>query len=220
MEFEQQALTTETTAVVARARAFAVATNDEYQEAGAFLTDIKRAVKKVTEFFADSKAKAAAAHKAVCDNEKALLDPLKLAEGALKGTMAAYNMKVEQERIEAEVEAWRRQQEEADRLAQQAVDAEEKGDVFGAQMAMAQASMVEDMKPVQTVQAPKAAGVSMRYKWVADVLDEKAVPAYANGICIRIIDTAALANLARMSNGQIEIPGIRFRQEPIISARV
>lgn len=217
---EQSALTTETTAVVERARSIVIESNEQYEAAGKFLTNIKQASKRVTEFFADAKKKSRAAWQAIIDSEKTLLDPLTEAESTLKRTMGAYSLKVQKEQRKSETGARRRQQEEANRLVQQAVDAEQAGDALGAQMAMAQAAMVEDMKPVAAVtQQPKAVGVSTRMKWTAEIVDEKAVPPYVNGICIRPIDTAQAVKLATLANGTIDIPGIRFSREPVIVAR-
>lgn len=219
MELNTQALSQETALVVQQANAFVVESNEQFGAAGAFLTEIKTAAKKVTEFFKDSKDKAKAAHQAICDAEKTLLDPLKLAEVTVKGTMGAYQTRIRIEQERAEAEARRRQQEEAERLAREAVAAEESGDAVGAEIAMHAAAMVEDMKPVATVQAPKAAGISTRMKWVADIVNPQAVPAYVNGIEVRPIDTMALAKLAQLSSGTLEVPGVKFRQEAVIAAR-
>jgi hypothetical protein len=218
-ELNTQELTQETALVVQQARAFIVDSTESFQAAGAFLKTVKDGMKKVTDFFADSKAKAAAAHKAICESEKKMLDPLKAAETTLKSTMGAYDMKVREEKMRAEAEARRKQQEEAERLMREAIAAEEAGDAIGAEVAMQTAEIVNDMKPVATVQAPKASGISTRMKWVAEVTDERVVPPYINGVCVRPIDTAALVKMAQLSNGTIEVPGIKFRQEAVIAVR-
>jgi hypothetical protein len=133
--------------------------------------------------------------------------------------MAAYDLQVRMEREQAEIAARKRQQEEADRFAQQAAEADASGDVYGAEMAMAAAAMVEDMTPAAQVEQPKAEGISTRYKWVAVVLNSEAVPISVNGIVIRPVDEKKLAELAKMTNGTAEVPGVRFRKEPIIVSR-
>jgi ATPase subunit of ABC transporter with duplicated ATPase domains len=218
-EYTEQTLSTETALVVQQAQSFAVTTNEQYEAAGAFLTTIKSKAKAVVDFFADSKAKALAAHRAICESEKKLLDPLKDAESVLKRAMGAYQTRVQEEQRKAAEEARRRQQEEAERLAREAVAAEEKGDAIGAEIAMHAAAMIEDMKPAVVMETPKAAGVSTRMKWVADVTDPQAVPAYVNGIEVRPIDTGALVKLAQLSNGTLSVPGVKFRQEAMITAR-
>lgn len=216
---QETELTSETALVVYTAATFDVSSNDTYKKAAEYLKVIKAKIQTVVVFFADSKAKAAATHKAICASENKLLEPLKASDKSLRLAMNSYDAMVREEQRKAELEARRRQQEEAERLMQRAVKAEAEGDAIGVEIAIATASIVEEMKPVQTILAPKAAGISTRMKWVADIVDDKAVPAYINGVCIRPVDTSALQKLAQLSNGTMEISGVRFRQESIISVR-
>lgn len=133
--------------------------------------------------------------------------------------MVKYQAALERARREAEEEARRRQQEEADRLLAQAIQSQENGDDHGAAVGMAMAEMVEEMQPPEIIETAKAVGTSVSKSWKARVVDETAVPAYANGLEIRKINLAALNSIARMTKGTAKIPGVEFFEEMNISAR-
>ena len=86
-------------------------------------------------------------------------------------------------------------------------------------MSMAMAQMIDDMKPTQAVAKPTASGTSVRKMWKARVVDPKLVPAYVNGIEVREIKMSALNNLAKMTNGELQVPGVEFYEESGIVAR-
>lgn len=50
--------------------------------------------------------------------------------------------------------------------------------------------------------------------------DPAKVPCYANGVEIRPVNMSALNNLARMTKGTAEIPGVEFFEESSIAARI
>lgn len=206
--------------IVADAKAMRIVTAQDYEQAGAALRRIKEQANKVKDFWAEPKKAAQSAHKAICNKEKQMLSMFTEAETIIKGTMKVYLDAVEKARREQEEEVRRRQQEEAMRLVDEAAKAEAAGDEQTAAINMAMAEMVSDMGAVANVEAPKAAGISTRKTWKAKIVDEKAVPAYAMGMEIRKIDMSALNNIARMSKGTAEIPGVEFVEELSVSARV
>lgn len=208
-------------ATVKSANAIKISDNTAYEGAGKFLVEIKQRSKQVTEYWKPLKDKAKAAHQEIVDKEKAMLSPLSDAETIIKREMVRYNAEVEAQRRAAEAEARRRQQEERDRLLAEAIAAEKIGNAASAAASVAMAEMVEDMAaPAIVAEAPKAAGVSMRKTWKARVTDPVAVPIYANGAEIRPIDAAALNNIARLTKGTANIPGVEFFEESSIGARV
>ena len=199
------------TAAINEAKELKIESQQDYERAAAFLTEIKRRAKQMKDYWKPTKEAAKAAHTQVCQREKEMLAPLEEAEKVIKKNMAGYQMAVEIARVQAEQEAKKLQQEDRDRLLQEAAEAEKSGDVQGA--------MVEDMKAPTPVQFEQAKGTSTRKKWRARVVDAKAVPAYVDGIEVRSINMSVLDNLARMSKGTAQIPGVEFYQETIISAR-
>lgn len=203
------------------AKSLSIKTNDDYEDAGRFLTEIKTRMKSVKDYWAEPKAKAKAAHQSVVDREKALLAPLTEAENIIKRSMVVYQNAVAEAQRKAAEEARKRQREEAARLMQEAIAHEEKGNDAAAYVSMAMAEMVEDMKAPMpnAVEAPKASGISTRKVWKARVVDASKVPIYANGVEIRPIDFQALNRLASVSKGSLEIPGVECYEESIVSAR-
>ncbi len=136
----------------------------------------------------------------------------------MKGKMLTYSQKIEAERRAAEEEARKAQRAEADKLLEQAAQAEEQGDVMAAEMAMVQAGLVWQIQTKVEVVKPAVKGVSTRSKTVVKIVDDAKVPAYLNGFCIRTVDEKAILTLHKLNPGLV-IPGIVFEQEKILSVR-
>lgn len=185
--------------------AIAVTDRESCNIASEYLKTIKAQSKRVKDFFADSKAKAAATHKAICAQENQLLAPLEQLERTLKTGIGAFEL-AEQKRLAAEEE---RRRKEAEELAALSVEAEASGDTSMAQEALAEA-MVNYAPNVQ----PKTQGVSTRFDWVAIVEDAEMVPRM-----FMLVNDAALQAFAKQTKGTVKIPGVRFEQKAVISAR-
>lgn len=205
---------------VEAARSMNIISQQDYEEAGKTLVEIKTRAKQVKDYWKPLKDAASKAHKALVEKEKAMLNPLDEAERIIKGAMIKYQQAVEIARQREIEEARKRQQEEAQRLMETAIEAEEKGDASGAAIGMAMAEMVEDMTVVPAaIEKPAASGTSMTKRWKARVVDPTQVPAYLNGMELRTINQSALDNIARMSKGAMTVPGVEFYEEATISAR-
>ena len=205
---------------VQAAKELRVESQEDYEKGGGYLTGIKTRMKQIRDYWSGPKQAAQKAHKELVEREKQMLKPLEEAERIIKKTMLDYQTAVEKARREAEAEARRRQEEEAMRLVEQAAKAEEKGDDQAAAISMAMAEMVSEMPAAPAVEAPTAAGTSVRRAWKARVTDPAAVPAYFNGMEIRTISSSALNNIARMTKGTAQIPGVEFYQEASLGVRV
>lgn len=201
-----------------QAQDYQIQTNEDYSEAADFLKRVKGVEKEVKDYWKPAKEAAAKAHKAICKKEKTMLSICEKAESILKEKMLAYSQKVEAQRKAAEEEARKARQAEADKLLEQAAQAEQHGDAMAAEMAMAQADMVTQMTTKVEVAKPKVAGVSTRSKTVVKVVDDEKVPAYVNGFCIRKVDEKAILALHKLNPG-LEIPGVVFEQEQILAVR-
>jgi hypothetical protein len=179
-----------------------------FEVAGAFLTTLKSKMKQVTEFFAESKKKAAEAHKAICANESALLNPLKDAESQVKAKMSAY-LAAEEAKRRAEEE---RQAKEAEKMMALAAEATACGDDSMAE----EATMEAALQSVKVSCAPKAAGISSRKIWKFRIVDKTKVPAE-----FMIVNEAAISGFCKTfkDSPTIEIAGIEFYTETQISAR-
>jgi hypothetical protein len=209
---------------VIEAQSIIITDNDQYGLASQLLVEHKKRIKAVKDYWDKPKSMAKQAHQEICDKEKAMLAPFTQAETIIKAAMVTYQRKVEEERRAAEAEARKRQQEEAERLLAEAIKAEDSGNTTRANAVMAMAQTIDEMPVVSEVEAPKASGISTRKTWKARVIDEKLVPAYANGpglflVEIRTINQSTLNNIARTSNGTARIPGVEFYEDVTISAR-
>jgi len=209
------------TDIEVRAETMVIATDNDYKMAGEFGCALKQKASEVTAFFKPMKDSAYQAHRAVCDREKAMLTPLKNAEQALKKAMGVYAMKKEQEAREQEEARRRAAQAEADRKLQEAIDMEQAGDVAGASAAMMEAEIMDNASRFtgSGAVAPKASGVSSSRDWEIVDINSKVVPLAINGIEIRPVDKAAVMRLIRASKGQIQIPGIVYKEVKKMSFR-
>lgn len=178
--------------------------------------------KEITDHHAPLKAKAHEAHKAICDAEKKLLNPIDLAERAIKAAISKYT--AEQLRIAEEREKAAR--EEAERLAAEEIEA-------AAVEAEAQGASVEEVTAIitQPVIVPhvavaptfhRAVGITVPQTFQAEVFDVKAlcraigegkVP--ANYVSPNM---TALNQRARADRQALNIPGVKA--VPVSNVRV
>jgi hypothetical protein len=174
-----------------------VVDQESYEKANQQIAHLQAVRKNVVNFFADQKKLTAAAHKAVCNSEKQMLDPVDTKIAALKGETTRWYT-AEQARIAAEAERKRR---EAEELAKLAEEAEATGDVETAQEAVVEAAMAEANVTVM----PKVSGTTMREVWKAEITDINAVPRE-----YMMVNQAALDSVAKATKGTLNIPGVRF----------
>lgn len=204
-----------------RAKELKILTNEDYEKAAEFGQKIKIQAKVVTDFFKPMKDSAYKAHKAVCDREKAMLKPLQEAERILKGSIAAYQK--EQERKKRELEERMRLEAEAerDKKLSEAAAAEEAGNLAEAEMALAEAQMVETVAASTTVvmNTPKTKGIGTAKDWEIESIDREKVPVVFSGVEIRPVDEKAIMRLIRATKGSIQIPGIKYKETAKVSIR-
>lgn len=217
-ELTESTVKQEALSVEEQAQAVVISNNSEYESAVTILKSIKESKQRFIDFFAPAKKAAAAAHKAICANEKSCTDPCDKAESIIKGKMLDYTRRVEAERKALEEEQRKAQQAEADKLLAKAAEAEETGDAFQASVNMAMAEQVVSISPAVQVSAPSVRGVSTKKVWKVRITDEKTVPAYVNDICVRPIDEKALLQLRKL-NPNVKIAGVAFYQDSTIAVR-
>lgn len=201
-----------------QAQDYQIKTNEDYSEAADFLKRVKGAEKEVKDYWKPAKEAAAKAHKEICEKEKAMLSICEKAESILKEKMLAYSQKVEAERRAAEEEAKKAAQAETERLLAEAENAEKAGDTMLATISMAMAEQIEKVTPTVQISKPSLQGISERKVWQVRITDEKAVPSYVNGICVRPVDEKAIMQLHKL-NPNIQIPGCEFYQKSQITVR-
>lgn len=214
-------LTKTVTDVELRAESVAINSKEDYQSAAELGRLIKQRSAEVQAFFAPLKQAAHEAHKRVCDREKQMLTPLVNAEKTIKKTMGAWAMEQERIRREEEERLRKAAQDESERLLNEAIKASESGDTASAEMAMANAEIMESAgKSISLSESkPQAAGVSVATDWEIVSVDSNKVPLSLNGIDLRPVDTKAVIRLIRASKGKIEIPGIAYKSVAKMSFR-
>lgn len=219
---DEQQLTRDVTDIEFQAESLVIQSDADYATAGEFGKMLKKKASQVSTFFKPMKDSAYQAHKAVCDREKAMLAPLRNAEKIVKQAMSTYVAEQERKRREAEEAARRAAEAERERKIQEASDLEAAGDNEGAEAAFEEASIMDDAASYVVVPAaatPKVAGVSTSKDWEIIQIDPQLVPLAVAGVEIRPVDQAAVMRLIRASKGQIEIPGITYRQVAKMSFR-
>lgn len=209
----QQALSIEE-----QAQAVQITNNAQYESAAEMLKQIKAAKKQVEDYWKEPIQKAFEAHRALTSKKSAMTNICDSAEKILKGKMLTYSQNIESERRAAEEAARKAAQEEADRLLAEAAKAEESGDTMQATVNMAMAEQMASIKPAVQVVAPKVSGVSTKKVWKVKITDEKSVPSYVAGICIRPVDEKALLQLRKL-NPNVEIAGVSFYQDSTLAVR-
>ena len=76
----EEQLTASGQAIIARAENMRIGNAREYEDAAAFLVEIKKRAKQMKEYWKPSKDAAKAAHARICEQEKAMLAPMEQAE--------------------------------------------------------------------------------------------------------------------------------------------
>ncbi len=219
---DEQQLSHDVTDIEFQAESLVIQTDEDYAFAGEFGKMLKKKASQVTTFFKPMKDSAYQAHKAVCDREKAMLTPLRNAEKIIKQAISAYDEEQKRKRREAEEAARQAAEAERERKMREASELEAAGDNEGAEAAFEEAAIMDDAASyavVPATAAPKVSGVSTSKDWEIVEIDPKAVPLAVAGVEIRPVDKAAVMRLIRTSKGQIEIPGITYREVAKISFR-
>lgn len=143
------------------------------------------------------------------------------AESLIKRGMADFQREQERLRLEAQRKAEEQARKEQERLARRAKQAAEKGQADKAEQLAMQAQMVQ--APVVAFEKPKAAGVSVRKNWKADVVDfdalVKAVAAGKAPARLLMVNTTELNKIAKALQADTDIPGVRVYAEDVVAAR-
>ncbi len=209
------------TAIELQARAIVISTPEDYQQAGEFGRLLKQKSAEVTAFFAPMKKAAHEAHRHICDREKMMLSPLVNAEKVIKKTMGDWALEQERLRREEEERLRALAKQESDRLLQEAIDADRSGNSEAVEQALANAQVIDQAgrNLVLPSEPTKADGVSVSKDWEIVSVDNNSVPVSFSGIELRPVDTAAAMRLIRASKGQIQIPGIVYKEVAKMSFR-
>lgn len=220
-ELQEVQLTDEVTAVEKKALDLVIATDKDYEDAGAFVKQVKATAKRVEEYWEPMRKTTYEAYKNVTDHKSQMLEPLKNAEKTIKGKISAYHEEVERRRQEEEEAARRAAQEEAERKMAEAREAELNGDFEKADAAMAEAEVMEQASGLISVfkEEPKVSGIIKKADWEIVSIDSNTVPVSLAGIELRPVDEKAVMALIRATKGKVVIPGVEYKETVSISVR-
>lgn len=222
-----------------RARALVVEDQDGYERAAVLLREIKGLRSEIADTFGPIVAKALAAHREALAQRKRHEAPLELAERTIKTLMAGYVREEERKareeaaRLEREAREEEARRQAAEREAEEQTRLAEAEELYAAgkneeAMAVLDAPMPEPdplppPPPVVVTPPPRAAGISVRETWSAEVTDLVAlVRAVADGkapAAFLRADLPAINGWARATKGSAQVPGVRVRRETGVAAR-
>jgi hypothetical protein len=188
----------------------------------------KDAIKQIKVFFAPMKESAWAAHQEVVQKEKSALAKIEPIVNAVMRNVADWRAEEDRKRLEVEAAAYRTEQlrimteAEAKRKADAALlaaeQAEAQGDQKTADKLIEKAAKIEEKAaalapPAAPIIPPKPVteGLSMRDNWCFEIEDETILPRR-----YLIANEVAIGKDVRTSKGQIDIPGVRIFNRPIM----
>lgn len=217
----EQTLGDEVSLVEQAARSVVISNDADYEAAAEITRKVKQTQKKVDEYWEPLRASTYKAYKDVMGKKKQMTDPLEKAEKILKTKIGAYAAQKERERRAAEEAARKAAQEEMDRKLAEAAAAEKAGDTIGAEMAMAEAEIMDDAAAsiIIGAKAPKVEGMSTTKTWVIKNIDPSKVPIDIAGVVIRPVDEKAVLALIRATKGAVKIPGVEYEEAVSVSIR-
>lgn len=169
-----QAMKNEVQTLDGQVRAIQIASQADYESAGAFGVSVQTAIKKIEETFEKPVRTAKAAYDAAREVRDNLLRPLEAAKGALKAKMQDWN--AEQRRIAAAAEAKRiadQRKAEEDRRLELAANAETAGFSQAAEEILAAPVAVAPVAPA--FEAPKAKGTVSKVDYDFRIVDPSAI---------------------------------------------
>lgn len=211
----------EVSVVERMANELSVTDNVSYENAGELVKKVKLASKRVDEYWEPMRKSTYDAYKAVNAHKAEMSDPLKHAEKVIKDKMSAYMMELERKRKEEEERLRQLARDEADRKRREAEEAILNGDNETAEMALAEASVMESMETaVVTSEQPSVVGVGKRKDWEIVAIDPTKVPVEVAGVEIRPVDEKAVMALIRGTKGKVVIPGVVYKEKVTLSVRI
>lgn len=221
LDTAEEALSREVSIYEAEALRMVVASDEDFARAGEALREVKRMQKKVTEYWEPLRLSAKKNYDVVLAHKKEMMSPLESAEKIIKSKETAYADEQKRKQREREETMRKLAQAEVERKLEEASRAEAAGDAVGAEYAMAEAEVLDDVAKNGKVGAamPKAEGISTSKAWKITSIDISQVPVEIAGAIIRPVDEKAVIALIKATKGSIKIPGIVYEETTNISVR-
>lgn len=215
--------------IVKRAQDFVIKTDEDNVECQKIIIDIKRQRKTIFEMFGKATRAAHESWKQAKNIENLFVTPHDDAEALLKRKSGQWIAQKEREVREAnaKIEADRQEREakKIESLNNKAVQAEADGNHAKADLYKDQAQNVYIAPKTVAPEQPKVvSGVSYRDKWTGEVTDIRALlQAILNktaSVNLISVNQSELNRLAGINKSELQVPGIRFRCEKVMSGRI
>ena len=221
MDTKQQEIENQALALKTEAEGFEITSQESYNLANEFGRRIKQSMKTIDDYCDPVIEAAHKAHKAACDQKKALYAPFEAAKKIIDGKQIAWyraeQARAAEERRKAEEEARKKAEEEALARAQELQDM---GMNEAAEEAISQPVVIEKVTVAEPV---RAGGESFRETWKAEVVDlmalVKAVAAGTQPLAYLEANMPVLNKAASMFKGSVQIPGVKIVSDTIIARR-
>jgi len=212
-ETTNQVIAEDVTKTVEQYKDWQIETAEDYMAAGALLKAIKEKLAKVDAHHKPMVDQAHQLHKSAIAARDALTKPLKAIGSHVRAECGRWDT--------AQREIARKAQAEADRIARKKADDEqlaeaERLEAEGHAAAAEAVLEVPVAAPVAPVvpPAPKPAGISYRENWKAELVDFAAVPRD-----YLMVNWPEVNRVAKISKGEVEIPGFRIYSERTTAVR-
>lgn len=204
-------VTAETLAIASLAGSFQVTTTEQYVAAGAELTRIAAAQKRIETVRMAITRPMDAAKKAVLDFFRDPEAKLETAKNTIKRAMISFDDAQRRIREEEQRQADERARKERERIEAQARKAAESGKVEKADALEQRAAAV--VAPIIHREPPRVAGINYRDVWKFEVEDPTKVPRE-----FLMVDESKIRKLVQAMKGDTHIAGVRVWPEKQIAA--
>lgn len=196
------------------ASALSIGSQAEREAAVAAIKQVKERRKAICDFFADSKRRANEAWKSIVAMEKAFTDTLDRVEVKAKQKVLAYDMEQRRKAMEDAAKL----QAELDAKA----EAERKRAIAAAEKLKTPELREERIEAANSIAAPvvvaklpeKDSATSTRMVWKAQVVDVAQLPRQYMEPNLKMLD-----GFAKATKGAVQVPGVRFYEEPVLAIR-
>ena len=210
-----------------KAKTIVVANAQQQETANHMLLDIKSMRQQINQVFAPMKEAAHRAHRVICDQERALDEPLKEAELSVKKKIGQFVLEQQEtsrqeearQRALSREQAQRRAEQEAHEQAlQAAIELEQAGQSSDAEAVLNFPAPVAPRYVAPAPVAPAVArtsGVTTRAVWKHRIVDESRIPRE-----YLVVNEKAIAEVVKRTGGKVQIPGVEVYSEAIVTANV
>lgn len=191
---------------------YVIRTDDEFEDAGALLRDIKAALANIERKRVSFTAPLNESLRAINQEARNASAPFVDAEARIKTAIGTFQSERERIAKEAQARAEEAARKEREKIAARIAKAEANGRVEKA--SVLHERMAEVIAPVLVASAPKVQGVLTRSVWKFEVTDPALLPRE-----FLLVDESKIRKIVNALQGDTNIPGVRVYAEKQVTAR-